>query len=151
MKVIKLFFLKVRVPKSTDLKVKVKESGCMKVKVLKVNNDVFLMLGKIIGANLSSNCAGGNLSKIFDCIASKRGWSTPVHISDSFSDITAIVTHARSLASITVNSSYQIMLKYTDSLKSTHDPFMITCNHDSLPMPAHSKKISRCKTSDHDY
>ena len=43
MKVIKLFFLKVRVPKSTDLKVKVKESGCMKVKVLKVNNDVFLM------------------------------------------------------------------------------------------------------------
>src|SRR6266550_7981004 len=108
-------------------------------------------LGKIIGANLSSNCAGGNLSKIFDCIASKRGWSTPVHISDSFSDITAIVTHARSLASITVNSSYQIMLKYTDSLKSTHDPFMITCNHDSLPMPAHSKKISRCKTSDHDY
>ncbi len=43
MKVLKLFFPKVKVPKTTDLKVKVKKSGCMKVKVLKVEDDVLLM------------------------------------------------------------------------------------------------------------
>ena len=44
MKVLKLFLLKVKVPKSVDLKAIVKESGCMKVKVLKVEDDVLLML-----------------------------------------------------------------------------------------------------------
>ncbi len=46
MKVLKLFFPKVKVPKTTDLKVKVKKSGCMKVKVLKVEDDVLLMWWK---------------------------------------------------------------------------------------------------------
>jgi len=76
-------------------------------------------LGMIIGANPSlthlelfqNDGAGGNLSKIFDCIPSKSPLKLEhLSISDSFSDIRAIVPHARSLTSITFCPNYSQIL-----------------------------------------
>lgn len=76
-------------------------------------------LGKIIGANLTlthlelfqNDGAGGNLSKMFDCIPLNSPLKLEhLSISDSFSDIKAIVPHARSLTSVTFSPNYRQIL-----------------------------------------
>lgn len=66
-----------------------------------IRSTTWKRLSAQIVACLTSNYsnAGGNLSKIFDCESVLRlkvpwSWSTSVHISDSFSDIRAIVARA---------------------------------------------------------
>jgi hypothetical protein len=56
MKFLKVFFLKVKVVKSSDLKVKVLQSTLVKVKVVKVKDDALLMLRQGIGKAKIPKC-----------------------------------------------------------------------------------------------